>query len=78
MIPLSQGHALAIGVLSYGDGLHLAFHADPTTLDEAGELPGLIETAISELEVAARARRRPARRQRREDATARRGTESVL
>ena len=78
VIPLSQGHALAIGVLSYGDGLHFAFHADPTTLDEAGELPGLIETAISELEVAARARRRPARRQRRGDETARRGTESVI
>src|SRR5918996_640036 len=77
VIPLSQGHALAIGVLSYGEGLHFAFHADPTTLDEAGELPGLIETAISELEDAARARRRPARRQRRGYERARRGTESV-
>jgi len=70
VIPLSEGHALAIGILSYGDGLHFALHADPTSLDEADELPGLIEAAISELEGAAKTRRRPPRGRRR-DATRR-------
>jgi hypothetical protein len=61
VIPLGQEHALAIGVLSYGGRLHFALHADPTSLDEGAELPGLVESAISELETAAGTRLPPSR-----------------
>jgi WS/DGAT/MGAT family acyltransferase len=61
VIPLSEGHALAIGVLSYADQLHFALHADPRSVDESAEFPTLIDAAISELEAAARARHAPPR-----------------
>lgn len=52
VIPLSDGHALALGVLSYGGSLQVAAHANPTALPEAGELPGLFGAATAELETA--------------------------
>ena len=53
MIPISDGHALSLGVLSYGDSLQVAAHAHPGALPEAAELPGLIGAATEELEAAA-------------------------
>jgi diacylglycerol O-acyltransferase / wax synthase len=50
VIPLSDGHALAVGVLSYGEYLHFAFHVAPRSLDEPGQLPKLAGDAVSELE----------------------------
>ena len=50
VIPLSDAHALAVGVLSYGDYMHFALHVAPRSLVDAGELPKLIGSAISELE----------------------------
>jgi diacylglycerol O-acyltransferase / wax synthase len=50
VIPLSDAHALAVGVLSYGDFLHFALHVAPRSLVEADALPGLVGDAISELE----------------------------
>lgn len=50
VIPLSDAHALAVGVLSYGQYLHFALHVAPRSLVDAGELPGLIDAAVSELE----------------------------
>jgi len=61
VIPLSDGHALAMGVLSYADQLHFALHADPRSIDDSSELPGLIDASISELEAAARSRHPPPR-----------------
>ena len=63
VIPLAGSHALAVGVLTYGDGLHVALHADPGRLPEAETLTGSIEDALDELDAATRPadRRRPAR-----------------
>lgn len=52
VIPLSDGHTLAIGVLSYGGSLHVAAHANPEALPEAEELPALLRTAVAELDSA--------------------------
>jgi WS/DGAT/MGAT family acyltransferase len=50
VIPLSDAHALAVGVLSYGDYMHFAFHVAPRSLPHAGELPGMVGNAVGELE----------------------------
>lgn len=55
VIPLAGSHALAIGVLTYGSGLHVALHAEPDQLPGAAELPGLFELALQRLERAQRA-----------------------
>jgi diacylglycerol O-acyltransferase / wax synthase len=68
VIPLSDAHSLAVGVLSYGEYLHFALHVAPRSLPEAGKLPALVGNAITELERALpqplppAPRRRPTRR----------------
>src|SRR3954465_8631124 len=49
VIPLSDGHALSLGVLSYNGAMHFAAYADPITLPEARELPTLLSMALVEL-----------------------------
>jgi diacylglycerol O-acyltransferase len=49
VIPLSDGHALSIGVLSYHGQMHFTAYADPVTLPEARELPMLLSVALAEL-----------------------------
>jgi WS/DGAT/MGAT family acyltransferase len=49
VIPLSDGHALSLGVLSYDGAMHFAAYADPITLPEARELPALLSMALVEL-----------------------------
>jgi diacylglycerol O-acyltransferase len=49
VIPLSDGHALSLGVLSYHGSMHFAAYADPITLPEARELPTLLSMALVEL-----------------------------
>jgi WS/DGAT/MGAT family acyltransferase len=49
VIPLSDGHALSLGVLSYHGEMHFAAYADPATLPEARELPALLCDAVREL-----------------------------
>jgi WS/DGAT/MGAT family acyltransferase len=49
VIPLSDGHALSIGVLSYHGSLHFTAYADPITLPEAKELPALMSMALVEM-----------------------------
>jgi WS/DGAT/MGAT family acyltransferase len=49
VIPLSDGHALSLGVLSYGGAMHFAAYADPIALPEARELPTLLSMALVEL-----------------------------
>lgn len=58
VIPLAGSHALAIGVLTYGGGLHVALHADPTRLPTAAQLPDLFEAALAELDADTQARAR--------------------
>jgi diacylglycerol O-acyltransferase len=66
VIPISDGHALAIGVLTYRDSIHFAAYVDPEALPEAGGLRTLLPAAATELEHSlGLARRRPARPRRR-------------
>lgn len=50
VIPISDGHALAIGVLTYRDSIHFAAYVDPEALPQAGELRTLLPAAATELE----------------------------
>ena len=62
VIPTSDGHAIAIGVLTYRDSLHFAAYVDPEALPDATELGPLFRSAVSELEHAVgRGRSRRAR-----------------
>ncbi len=78
VIPISDGHTLAIGVLTYRDTLHFAAYVDPDTLPEATELAPLFRNALTELDhVVGRGapktpRRAPARRRGAASAAARR------
>jgi diacylglycerol O-acyltransferase len=66
VIPISDGHALSIGVVSYDEKLHFGIYADPTALPEADQLEGLIPAELDRMEAA----RMPSRRLRtRESAT---------
>jgi len=66
VIPISDGHALSIGVVSYDDGLHFGIYADPTALPEAEQLEGLIPAELDRVEAA----RVPPRRLRHQAAAA--------
>lgn len=50
VIPISDGHALAFGVLTYGGSLHVAAYVDPTVLPQTHELGLLFRNAVGELE----------------------------
>ena len=68
VIPISDGHAIAIGALTYRDSIHFAAYVDPDALPEAGELRNLLPAAATELEHSLGVSRRrsagPARRAR--------------
>jgi diacylglycerol O-acyltransferase len=65
VIPLSDRHALSIGVLTYDGRAHFAVYADPEALPHAHWLPGMLADAIAELETAVEARGRRPQRMRR-------------
>ena len=46
VIPITEGHALAIGVLTYADSVHFACYVDPEALPAAPELAKLIEGSV--------------------------------
>ncbi|MDX6581919.1 MAG: diacylglycerol O-acyltransferase / wax synthase [Solirubrobacterales bacterium] len=50
VIPTSDGHAIAIGVLTYRESLHFSAYVDPDVLPEAAELGQLFRQSVSELE----------------------------
>jgi len=50
VIPIPDEHALAIGVLTYGGGIHFAGYADPSALPGL-RLSGVLADALTELEV---------------------------
>ncbi len=51
IIPIPERHALSIGVLSYGDHLHLSAYADPDALPGLSPLSILVEDSLAELEI---------------------------
>jgi WS/DGAT/MGAT family acyltransferase len=74
VIPVPDYHALAIGVLTYGDHAHFGLYADPAALPRIGSLPALLEDAMAELELTGGRGRSPARTRGRERAAASRTT----
>jgi len=53
VVPLSDGHALSIGMFSYVDHMFFGVHAAPDALPDAGRLPGALNGARVELRRAA-------------------------
>jgi diacylglycerol O-acyltransferase len=49
VVPIAQGHALAIGMVRYRQELFFGCYADPDALPEVRELPGLIQTELKAL-----------------------------
>ena len=58
VVPIAQGHALAIGMVRYRQELFFGCYADPDALPDARELPALIEAELQELGDGGAARRR--------------------
>ncbi|MEA2426039.1 MAG: diacylglycerol O-acyltransferase / wax synthase, partial [Thermoleophilaceae bacterium] len=50
VVPLSERHALSIGIFSYREHLHFGVYADPEVLPDAHELPAAIGTSFRALE----------------------------
>ncbi|MBW3652176.1 MAG: wax ester/triacylglycerol synthase family O-acyltransferase, partial [Actinobacteria bacterium] len=69
VVPIAQGHALAIGMVRYRNELFFGCYADPDALPEVHALPGLLEGELEELAAAAAAARPAARRPAVEPAT---------
>jgi WS/DGAT/MGAT family acyltransferase len=51
IIPIPDQHALSIGMLSYGDHLHISAYADPEALPGLSPLSILLEDSLAELEI---------------------------
>jgi WS/DGAT/MGAT family acyltransferase len=49
VVPIAQGHALAIGMVRYRQELFFGCYADPDALPEVRELPALIEAEVRAL-----------------------------
>lgn len=64
VIPISDGHAIAIGVLTYRESLHFSAYVDPKALPDAGELGALFRNSVRELEHAVGRGRRTSGRSR--------------
>ena len=53
VVPIAQGHALAIGMVRYRNELFFGCYADPDALPAVHELPALLEGELEELAAAA-------------------------
>jgi diacylglycerol O-acyltransferase / wax synthase len=62
VVPIPQGHALAIGMVRYRNELFFGCYADPDALPEVHELPTLLAAELRALAAAAPRRRKPAAR----------------
>jgi WS/DGAT/MGAT family acyltransferase len=61
VVPIAQGHALAIGMVRYRQELFFGCYADPDALPEVRELPALLAAELDELAAASRAAMWPLR-----------------
>jgi diacylglycerol O-acyltransferase / wax synthase len=52
VIPIPDGHALSLGVLTYDGRVHFSAYADPDALPRAGRLAIMLEDSIEELSAA--------------------------
>jgi WS/DGAT/MGAT family acyltransferase len=46
VVPLSEGHALSVGLFTYRDGVHLGLYADPDALPGVGALPEALDRSL--------------------------------
>ena len=46
VVPLADGHALSIGIFSYGEHLHFGLYADPEALPDVKDLPEALNVAL--------------------------------
>jgi hypothetical protein len=58
VVPIAQGHSLAIGMVRYRQELFFGCYADPDALPEVHELPALLKGELEELAAAAAGRGR--------------------
>jgi diacylglycerol O-acyltransferase len=59
VVPISQGHALAIGMVRYNQELFFGCHADPDAFPDVHQLPALLEAEVRALgDMPSRARSR--------------------
>jgi diacylglycerol O-acyltransferase len=58
VVPLSEDHALSVGVFGYEDHAHFGFYADPAALPDVRDLP---EATAAEIRALSGAPRRPRR-----------------
>jgi diacylglycerol O-acyltransferase len=49
VVPLSEDHALSVGVFGYGEHAHFGFYADPGALPDVHDLPAATAAEIREL-----------------------------
>jgi WS/DGAT/MGAT family acyltransferase len=49
VVPISEGHALAIGIFTNRDQVFFGIYADPEALPDVGRLPAALGTALEEL-----------------------------
>jgi diacylglycerol O-acyltransferase len=57
VVPIAQGHSLAIGMVRYRQELFFGCYADPDALPEVHELPALLAAELEQLAAAAAAER---------------------
>ncbi|WP_205699213.1 wax ester/triacylglycerol synthase domain-containing protein [Conexibacter sp. SYSU D00693] len=50
VIPLSDGHALSVGIFSHRDTITFGAYADPTALPDVADLPGALSAALLALQ----------------------------
>jgi diacylglycerol O-acyltransferase / wax synthase len=55
IMPLTEGHALSIGLTSYDGGVYFGVNADRDAVPDVAEVAGLIDSALAELVEAGRA-----------------------
>ena len=63
-IPLSEGHALSVGVFTLRDRVCFGAYADPEALPQVGELPAALNVATLELSAIAAQPSQPQRKPR--------------
>lgn len=63
VVPMADGHALAIGIFGYRDRLHFGFHADPEAFAQVTELPSALSSSLSRLLLSPRVQTRRGRPQ---------------
>jgi diacylglycerol O-acyltransferase / wax synthase len=49
VVPIPEGHSLAIGMLRYRNELFIGCYADPEALPEVRELPALLDAELQAL-----------------------------